>query len=124
MDRDDGPEGISFEAFLNQKPVIKKLIQDVDLDNVWIVFALVLVLEKEEFDELLDSPNFSGAFKEFVETWLNANPVDSRRQLLKNLRGLDLNKFKPFAECERKLMDYETRCKLKFKAIDCSFQIL
>ena len=124
MDRDDGPEGISFEAFLSNKPLIDKLIQDVDLDNAWIVFALILILEKKDLDELLNSPNFSDPFKKFVETWLDVNPVDSKRQLLENLRDLDLNKFKPFAECERKLMDYETRCKLKFKATDCYFQIL
>ncbi|XP_019860544.1 PREDICTED: uncharacterized protein PFB0145c-like [Amphimedon queenslandica] len=104
MDRDDDPKGISFDYFLDHKPVIDQMIQHVDLGNAWIVFGLVLVLEKRKLDQLLNSPNFSDKFVEIFEQWLNTTSIDGKRQLLENLRG---HVLKPFAEYEKKLMGYE-----------------
>ena len=97
--------GISFEAYLDQKPCLEELLEYIDVDNVWIMFGLMLQMDKKDLSKL---PNEAAKPQAAIELWLGT-PGASRRQLLETLRkGSD--KENAIADnYEKKLKeDYET----------------
>ena len=92
---------ISFEDYLDQKPCLEELLKYIDVDNVWIMFGLMLQMDKKDLSKL---PNEAAKPQAAIELWLGT-PGASRRQLLETLRnGSD------FADNYEKRLkeDYET----------------
>ena len=92
---------ISFEAYLDQKPCLEELLEHIDVNNVWIMFGLMLQMDKKDFHKL---PREAHKPQAAIELWLGT-PGASRRQLLETLRnGSD------FADNYEKRLkeDYET----------------
>ena len=97
--------GISFEDYLDQKPCLKELLKHIDVNNVWIMFGLMLQMDKKDLHKL---PSEAAKAQAAIELWLST-PGATRRQLLETLRkGSD--KENAIADnYEKKLKeDYET----------------
>lgn len=70
--------GISFEDYLDQKPCLEELLEYIDVDNVWIMFGLMLQMDKKDLPKL---PSEAAKAQAAIELWLST-PGASRRQLL------------------------------------------
>lgn len=99
---------ITFEEFLDQKPPIEELIEQIDAENEWLMFGVILGLTKDAIYQL-PRGIITGKTVAFLELWLNT-PYASRRQLLLELRK-DPDKWDVADNYERHLNDtYQAEC--------------
>ena len=97
--------GISFEDYLDQKPCLEELLEYIDVDNVWIMFGLMLQMDKKDLPKL---PSEAAKAQAAIELWLGT-PGASRRKLLETLRNGSDKENAIADNYEKKLKeDYET----------------
>ncbi|XP_019857911.1 PREDICTED: putative leucine-rich repeat-containing protein DDB_G0290503 [Amphimedon queenslandica] len=100
---------ITFDEFLDQKPPIKELVEQIDTRNEWLMFGVILGLTKDAIYQLPKGV-ITGKTEALLELWLHA-PNASRRQLLEELRK-DPDKKDVADNYEKHLTDtYQAECK-------------
>ena len=107
--------GISFEDYLDQKPCLEELLEYIDVDNVWIMFGLMLQMNKKDLHKL---PSEADKAQAAIELWLGT-PDASRRKLLETLRNGSDKQNAIADNYEKKLKeDYETSASRLIVCVD------